>query len=253
MSPRRILVVNDDGVHGQGLEPLMKALSRIGVVTAVVPDGERSADSHSLTLHKPLRVLKARRAGRGTVFMVNGSPAACTRLGVLEVLKGKVDCVVSGINRGYNLGQDVLYSGTVAAAMEGTLLGLPSFSVSLGSGRGRGWAAAADFARRLVLALSRRRLPPGVCLNANLPDLDARRLRGVRVTRLGERVYEKRVTLRRDPAGTPYFWLQGRQVLGVPAPGTDVEAVHEGFVSLTPLHPDNTHLPSLSILESWGL
>ena len=255
MKRPRILIVNDDGIHGPGLEPLIDSLRRIGDVTVVVPDSERSADSHSLTLHKPLRVQEIRRK----VFILNGSPAACTRIAVLELLKGRVDLVASGINRGHNLGQDVVYSGTVAAAMEATMLGLPAFAISRGY-RHRSekqsrtqYGAAARFARRLALNILRHGLPKNVCLNVNVPDLPPTRIAGARVTRLGERIYDNKVTLSHDPSGSPYFWLMGKEVKGVASPGSDVEAMQNRCISVTPLQIDNTHVPSFPLLEKWDL
>lgn len=274
----RILVVNDDGIHGEGLLPLIRALESVGDVTAVVPEKERSAESHSLTLHKPLRLRPARRG----VYMLNGSPADCARLGSLRLLRGKVDLIASGINRGYNLGQDVVYSGTVAAAMEGTLIGFPSFAVSLGvasprrpmagaraptHSRHRAWdqtvaaaeettadfAAAAAFARTVALQVLKHGLPAGVCLNVNVPASPRGRLKGVRVARLGKRVYEKRITMRSDPVGNSYFWLMGREVRSLPEAGTDVAAVQARCISVTPLSLDNTAYSFLSKLRSWPL
>lgn len=254
----RILVVNDDGIHGEGLLPLIRALESVGDVTAVVPEKERSAESHSLTLHKPLRLRPSRRG----VHMLNGSPADCARLGTLRLMRGKVDLIASGINRGYNLGQDVVYSGTVAAAMEGTLLGIPSFAVSLGvsspkrlppEAEEEDFAAAAVFARTVALEILRRGLPAGVCLNVNVPASPREGLKGARAARLGKRVYEKRITMRSDPMGNSYFWLMGREVRGVPEAGTDVAAVQARHVSVTPLSLDNTSYGFLSKLRSWPL
>ncbi len=260
MRTPRILVVNDDGWNGAGLHPLLEALSPLGRVCAVVPERERSAESHCLTLHKPLRAREVRRG----VFLVNGSPADCARLGVCELMKGRVDALVSGINQGYNLGEDVVYSGTVAGALEGSMLGVPSLAVSRGlseKGRrhGRGaWAledfsGAAEYARRICALALRKRLPPGVCLNVNVPPAPLASLRGIRATRLGNRVYAKKVTVHRDPRGVPYYWLASRVVSRPAQPGTDVAAMREGFVSITPLHPDNTHDRALGLLKSWDL
>lgn len=245
----RILVVNDDGIHGPGLDPLVEAMRKVGDVTVVVPDKERSADSHSLTLHKPLRVLELKRK----VYIVNGSPADCARLGVLEIMKDRVDLLASGINRGFNLGQDVAYSGTVAGAMEGTLLGIPSFAVSQGVGAREDFAEAADFARRLALKVLKNGLPRGVCLNVNSPERPGPRLAGARVTRLGKRVYGKKITVRSDPRGHQYFWIAGKYVSGLALPGSDVAAIQACCVSVTPLHVDNTHAPSLALLRKWRL
>lgn len=249
MKPKtpRILVVNDDGVDGPGLRPLIAALRSLGTVTALVPEKQRSASSHGLTLHKPLRL----RPAVDGIFRLNGGPADCARLGALHLLRGRVDLIASGINDGYNLGQDVVYSGTVGAAMEGTLLDIPSFAVSRGRARSPDFAAAAAVALRVARELLRRGLPRGVCLNVNVPGIRSRSVREPRVAVLGERIYEKAVGLRRDPAGGRYFWLMGDSVRGVPEPGTDVLAVASGHVAVTPLLTDWTCRPLLSRLRSW--
>lgn len=244
-----ILVVNDDGVYGPGLRPLISAMRRLGRVTVVVPDQERSADSHCLTLHKPLRV---RELSRG-FFALNGSPADCARFGLLEILKGRADLVVSGINSGYNLGEDVVYSGTVAAAMEGTMLEVPSCAFSRQSGPRPDFRPAAAFARKLALQVLRRGLPPGICLNVNVPDLPASKIRGAQAVRLGKRIYGTQITVRSDPRGDRYFWLAGKNVSGVALPGSDVAAVGGGRIAVTPLHVDSTDLPTLHLLKRWGL
>lgn len=241
----RILVVNDDGVHGEGLEPLLAALSALGDTAAVVPERERSADSHCLSLRSPLRVRRVRPG----FFAVDGSPADCARLGALELFR-RPDLVVSGINRGFNLGSDVVYSGTVAGAMEGVILGVPALAVSRGSGRGDHCAAAA-IAVRVCREILRRGLPSGVCLSLNVPALPLKRIRGIRTTALGRRIYGRKVTLRKDPYGLPYYWLAGRYVSGHSDPGSDIAAIREGFASLTPLHVDTTHRATLPHLRRW--
>ncbi|MDE2292006.1 MAG: 5'/3'-nucleotidase SurE [Elusimicrobia bacterium] len=247
---RRILVVNDDGLHGDGLEPLRAALAPLGNVTVLVPERERSAASHCLTLHKPLRL----RLARPGIHTLNGTPADCARFGILHMLRPRCDLVVSGINRGHNLGQDVVYSGTVAAAMEGTLLGVPSLAVSQGLRRGRAdYQAAASFAALLAKRVLRGGLPRGVCLNVNVPPRPAERLKGWKAARLGERVYDKTVTMRTDPRGDAYFWLAGRRVSGLDVPGTDVAAVKDGFISVTPLRLDATDPRLLPALGRWRL
>lgn len=243
----RILVVNDDGIHGEGLEPLVLAFSALGETAAVVPERERSADSHCLSLRSPLRVRRVRPG----FFAVDGSPADCARLGALELFR-RPDLVVSGINRGFNLGSDVVYSGTVAGAMEGVILGLPALALSRGIGKGD-YSAAAALAVRVGRELLRRGLPPGVCLSLNVPALPLERIRGVRVTALGRRIYGRKVTLRKDPYGLPYYWLAGRYVSGHSDRGSDIAAIREGYASLTPLHVDTTHRASLTRLRAWKL
>ena len=241
----RILVSNDDGVHGPGLKPLVAAMSALGSVTVVVPDQERSADSHSLTLHKPIRL---HRLVPG-VYTLNGSPADCVRFAILEILKAKPDLVVSGINKGFNLGEDVIYSGTVAAAREATLIGAAALAFSQDPANSS-YAAAAAYAKRLARLALRRGLPPGVCLNVNFPKGP---FKGSRAVRLGRRIYTQTVTKRADPRGGHYYWLAGKSVSGVMTKGTDVAAVASGRVSVTPLHIDSTDFAMLDALQAWEL
>jgi 5'-nucleotidase len=247
MKRPKILVCNDDGIQGPGLPALIAAMRRIGNVTVSVPEHERSADSHSLTLHKPIRV---RKVAEG-VYTLNGSPADCARFGILEILKEKVDLVVSGINRGYNLGEDVIYSGTVAAAMEATLLKIPSIAFS-SNPEAVDYRPAAAFALRLSRQVLRRGLPLGLCLNVNFPHLPkGASFKGAGPTKLGRRIYGTDITRRADPRGLEYYWLAGRQVTGVDEPGTDVAAVSRGRVSVTPLKIDNTDTAFLQALSAW--
>lgn len=244
---KRILVVNDDGLHGEGLTPLREALKALGKVTAIVPERERSAASHCLTLHKPLR-LKPHGPG---LFAINGTPADCARIGVLHLMRAGVDLVVSGINRGHNLGQDVIYSGTVAAASEAALLGVPALAVSQGLKGGRGdYRAAAAFAVRAakrLLAGPKR----GTLLNVNVPALSPEDVKGWKAVRLGERLYDQNVAVRRDPRGDHYFWMVGRWVRGRDLPGTDVAAVRAGYISVTPLRLDPTDAAALPKVAAW--
>lgn len=246
----RLLVVNDDGIHGAGLRPLIDALSTIGEVTTLVPDQERSAQSHTLTLHKPMRLTKV----RNRLYKLNGTPADCARLGALRLMKGKVDLIASGINRGYNLGQDTVYSGTVAAAMEGTLLKFPSFAISSGYRKEEiDFARAAAFARRLSLQILSRGLPPGTLLNINVPPKGNPKSKKPKLTFLGERVYDNRITVRRDPLGAEYIWLVGKTIRSIARTGTDVAATKAGHISITPLQSDNTNRPFMSRLRTWDL
>ena len=242
------MVTNDDGFNGPGLRPLIAAMRRLGTVTTCVPHQERSADSHSLTLHKPIRVHHEAK----DLFTLNGSPADCSRFGILEILKGKVDLVVSGINRGYNLGEDVIYSGTVAAAMEATLLDIPAIAFSQDPDE-FSYRASAAYAVTLARQLLRRKLPSGSFLNVNFPQETRGKFKGSQAVRLGRRIYSKEVTKRRDPRGGHYYWLAGRSIEGIPAEGTDVAAVASGRVALTPLKIDNTDVPLLGMMRSWTL
>jgi len=248
MTTPRILVTNDDGIHGPGLRPLIAAMQELGRVIAVVPDQERSADSHCLTLHKPIRVYPISDG----LTTVNGSPADCARFGVLWMMKGAVDLVVSGINRGYNLGEDIIYSGTVAAAREARILGIPAIAFSQDPDT-PSFQAAARFACDLARQTLRRGLPPGVILNVNFPKPKKEAWRGARAARLGQRIYSNNISRRCDPRGRTYYWLGGSKATWVKRPGTDVAAVAAGHVSVTPLHLDQTDSAMLESLKKWTL
>jgi 5'-nucleotidase len=248
----RILLCNDDGVTAAGLAALQHALEPLGEVTVVAPDREQSGASRSLTLDRPLRV----RRMNGRVFSVDGTPTDCVLLavrGVPDVVRVEPDLIVSGINHGPNLGDDVTYSGTVAAAAEGCLMGIPSIAVSLASWEPRDFAPASRVVRSLVSRLAAHPLPPGTLLNVNVPDLAFEQLRGVRTTRLGRRVYPDVIVAQRDPRGKPCFWIGGEKPSWLPEAGTDFEAVDAGYVSVTPLHLDLTHHAMLETVRGWEL
>lgn len=244
---KRILIVNDDGIHGAGLFPLAEALRPAGKVTVLVPDRERSTSSHALTLHKPLRLHKLREG----VYTFSGTPVDCARFGLLKHFRDSVDLLVSGINRGYNMGEDVLYSGTVAAAVEAGTLGIPSFAVSQNSVRKEHLETACSFALELAEKILKRGLPSKVCLNVNVPPVSRERLEGVEVTRLGTRVYDNKITERRDPRGRAYYWMLGRMVSGIAAPKSDLAAIRMNKISVSPLRVDWTHEQSISLLKKW--
>jgi 5'/3'-nucleotidase len=240
-----ILVSNDDGIHAPGLAALAAALEAVGRVYVVAPDRERSAVGHALTLHRPLRV---ESLGRHR-FAVNGTPSDCVNLAVLGMLPVRPDVVVAGINEGSNLGDDVTYSGTVSAAMEGCLLGVPSMAVSLVEGGEstdyRPTARAAAELTRMVLALR----PGGaMLLNVNVPRGEPR---GLRMTRLGRRVYSAKVAEQRDPRGKLYYWIGAGPPVWDAAEDTDYATVHAGYVSVTPLSLDLTSYDGLRALKPW--
>jgi 5'-nucleotidase len=239
----RILVTNDDGIFSEGIERLAAALADVGEVYTVAPDQERSAAGHSLTLHSPLR---AKLVGERR-WSVDGTPTDCVNWGVLHLLKElRPQLLVSGINLGLNLGDDVTYSGTVSAAFEGTLIGIPSVAISQEIETGFTFDAAADFARRLASRLLTQGLPPGTLVNVNVPAGEAR---GVRVVRLGKRRYGELVVEKEDPRGRPYYWIGSTIPVGEPEEGTDITAVAEKFISMTPLHLDLTAYQAIDDLE----
>jgi 5'-nucleotidase len=239
----RILVTNDDGVFSEGIERLARALGDIGEVVTVAPDQERSAAGHSLTLHHPLR---AKLVGPDR-WSVDGTPTDCVNWGVLHLLKDdRPKLLVSGINLGLNLGDDVTYSGTVSAAFEGTILGIPSVAISQEIETGFSFDAAVDFARRLARHLMETPLAPGTLVNVNVP---AGVPRGVRVVRLGKRRYGEAVIEKLDPRGRPYYWIGSTIPAGEFEEGTDITAVAEKWISMSPLHLDLTDYKALEALE----
>jgi len=241
-----ILVTNDDGIHSPGLSALAAALGALGRVVVVAPDRERSAVSHSLTLHSPLRAVEL----QPDHFAVDGTPTDCVNLGIHGLVSECPSLVVSGINRGGNLGDDITYSGTVAAAMEATLMGVPAFAISLESVsfNYEDFLPAAAVAADLAAAILAHRLPADTLLNVNVP---AGLSHGVRLTRQGKRRYSDVVVEKVDPRGRKYYWLGAGGAGFVDQPGTDFHAIHNGFVSVTPLHLDLTNYRSFAALAAW--
>lgn len=245
----RILLSNDDGYFAPGLERLAAALAPHADITVVAPERDRSGASNSLTLDRPLMV---RRAPNGFLF-VNGTPTDCVHLAISGLFDFEFDMVVSGVNDGANLGDDVLYSGTVAAAIEGRFLGLTTVAVSLCTEQGgpRHFATAARVAREIVDRLISERLDRGMILNVNVPDLPYEQLRGFRATRLGYRHRSEPVIRASDPRGRPVYWIGPSGPGQEAGPGTDFHAVAEGFVSVTPLQIDLTRHAALGTVAQW--
>ena len=243
-----ILVSNDDGVRSEGIGALAEALKDLGTVYVVAPDRERSAASHSLSLTHPLRVEKV----SPRVYSVDGTPTDCVNLGVNGILRGKkIDLLVSGINKGANLGDDITYSGTVSAAMEGTLLGIPSIAVSLVTRTRFRFDTAAAMAVDVARKVLKRGLPDDTLLNVNVPNAAREEIKGVRVTRMGKRVYGDLIVEKRDPRGKKYYWIGGDNLNSEDVPGSDLEAIEEGFISVTPIHLDLTNYAALRALRKW--
>ena len=241
----RILVSNDDGIRAAGIRALEAALAPLGDVWVVAPDREQSAAGHSLSLYRPLRVeeLDDRH------FAVDGTPTDAVNLALNGIMKpGRADLVVSGINHGGNLGDDITYSGTVSAAMEGTLLGVPSIAVSLAGRDATDFAPAAEFAARLAAAVLEHGMPRDTLLNVNVPNIPVEQLRGYRITRQGKRRYGDAIVEHLDPRGRKYYWIGGDDLGFVPGEGTDCSAVADGFISISPLHLDLTNYSSIAAL-----
>jgi 5'-nucleotidase len=242
-----ILVSNDDGVYAPGIVALAKALSTIATVTVVAPDRNRSGASNALTLSRPLRV---RQLDNG-FYSVDGTPTDCVHLALTGLLETSFDMVVSGINHGANLGDDILYSGTVAAAIEGRSLGLPAVAVSLVGHTEMDFDAAAHKVSVLVASLVQHRLPAGVILNVNIPDCPYNKLSGVEVTRLGARHKAAPMVQELDPRGLPIYWVGPAGSEADAGVGTDFDAVNRDCISMTPLHVDLTHYKIFDQVSQW--
>lgn len=246
-----ILVTNDDGIHSDGLKALAEAMREIGEVTVVAPDREQSAASHSLTLHRPLRINRV----ADKTYAVEGTPTDCVYLATRSLMKGdgRPALVASGINKGSNLGDDIHYSGTVSAAFEGTVLGIPSMAISV-VGRGpHHFATAAAFAARLAKRVLDERLPGDTLLNVNVPNVPPDEITGVAITRMGKRHYGDSVIENTDPRGRKYYWIGGAELDAEDIPGSDCNALQEGKISVTPLHLDLTNHPAIGRLSGWKL
>ncbi len=243
-----ILLSNDDGVYAQGLLILGDALEDLATVHIVAPDREKSAVSHAVTLHRPLRVEKIREM----VFAVDGTPTDCVILGVNKLLKERPHLVMSGINQGGNMGDDVTYSGTVSVAMEGTMLGIPSIAISLVVREHRNYENAARFAKRLVEWIQTTPLPPDTFLNVNVPDVGKyEAIKGVVWTRQGKRVYTDSIDELVSPRGKKYYWIGGVPLEDVENDDdTDIGALSKGFISITPVHLDLTDYRALDRFRS---
>jgi 5'-nucleotidase len=247
-----ILVSNDDGIHSEGLQALETHLSKLGVVYIVAPDRDRSAVSHSLTLYRPLRVQQVAERW----FAVDGTPTDCINLAINGILKGRrPQLIVSGINKGGNLGDDIIYSGTVSAAMEGTLLGVPSMAVSLVGQEPFDFAVAAEFTYHLCTVVLHTQLPADTLLNVNVPTGSWTEIQGVKITHQGKRVYgdavADAVVEKIDPRGKKYYWIGGGELGWKEGITTDFYAVHHHYISVTPLHFDLTNYTAYHALEKW--
>jgi len=255
-----ILITNDDGVNAPGLLALNAALREIATVEVFAPERNWSAASRTRTFHKPLRVDEVRMLDGSVAHVSNGTPSDCVSLALLGLLGRKPDVIVSGINAGLNLGRDVSYSGTVAAAMEGVREGIPAVAVSLDTisdpAELPDYAASASFAARLAShLLEGAHLPKGILLNVNVPYLPKPRSLEPRITRLGGAAYDNYLVTGKDPHGRNYYWISGDPMTGVPPEerGTDIGAIAEGFVSITPIHLDLTEHSLLDELRTWEI
>ena len=248
-----ILVSNDDGIFAPGLLALAGAMHEFGRVTVIGPEENQSANGHRKTLTKPLRINETHLADGTVAYSTDGAPADCIAVAMLGFIKDPIDLVVSGINRGPNLGQDLTYSGTVAAAFEGAIHHKPAIAFSLNDrSLEADYSTAAQIARRVVSTVMKYGLPPLTLLNVNIPGLPLEKIAGIQITRQGTSVYRDELVPRVDPYGRPYYWIGGEAPTGdVNAEGTDIWAVYHGYVSITPIHLDMTVHTMIDNLKSW--
>ncbi len=251
----KILLTNDDGIYADGLRAVCAELARIGEVYVVAPDREMSATGHGITIHKPLRVEEITSFPNAQkAWAVDGTPSDCVKLAVECLLnEDRPDIVLSGINRGPNLGTDVLYSGTVSAAIEGVILGVPSVAVSLTAFENPYYDFAAIFSRIIVTRVLKEGLPPDTLLNINVPSLPHQDIAGIEVTRLGVRRYRNVFDKRMDPRGKTYYWLAGEVVETDDEPDTDSMAIKNNMISITPIHFDLTRLDMMDMIRDWEI
>lgn len=247
-----ILVTNDDGIHSDGIQILARKLEDAGEVWIIAPDRERSAVSHSFTMNHPIRITKLAER----TYISDGTPSDCVMFGTRGFLEQQPDLVVSGINRGPNLGIDTVYSGTVAAAHEGHLCGIPSIAISMNIAGPDGhyyFETGAKFALILAKEMLSRRIPDGSFVNVNVPNMPWDQLQGVAITRLGQRIYHDRLIKRTDPQGKDYFWIGGDAPSWVKAEGTDFHALEENKITVTPLGADFTQFHAIPEYDRWNL
>jgi 5'-nucleotidase len=246
-----IVISNDDGIFAKGIKVLAEKIAKEHDVYVLAPDRERSANGHALTLHKPLR------AEEIDIFenvkkswQINGTPSDCIKLGIGAILEFKPDLIISGINRGQNMGTDVIYSGTVSAAMEGTILGIPSIAVSLASFNDNNYETASDFILKFIRNFDFKKLPPKTLLNINVPAIDKSLLKGYKITKLGMHRYIDIFEKRKDLRGKTYYWLSGELFEYEDEADSDFTAVKNNYVSITPIHYDLTNYKFLNELNN---
>ncbi|NOZ74202.1 MAG: 5'/3'-nucleotidase SurE [FCB group bacterium] len=248
-----ILVTNDDGIYAPGIYALWEAMTTLGEVTVVAPDTEKSAVGHAITIVDPIRTQPVNRRSGFQGFAVTGTPADCVKIAVRSLLDRKPDLIISGINAGANVGNNIIYSGTVSAATEGTMLGIPSIAVSLNSFQGEHWETAQKFARLFASQTLKRSIPVGTLLNVNIPDRAINDIRGIRPARQGQVYFKDRFEKREDPRGRVYYWMTGEIVDPSESEQDDSVLLHKGYVTVTPIHYQLTHESFLTELDSWEL
>jgi len=249
----KILITNDDGIGSPGIASLVSSIKDIADVTVVAPDTEQSAVGHAVTISFPLRVEKFNKNGEFFGYAVSGTPADCVKIAVKEIFQNKPDMVISGINQGPNTGTHIIYSGTVSAATEGTILGIPSFAISLATYINPDFSFAAEFAKKIALMIKKNSLPKGVLLNVNIPAVPRDQIKGAKLTVQGETKFVGALEKRIDPRGKTYYWLTP-EITEISGPAEfDTIAIQNNEVSITPLHYDMTAKEKMDIFKKWQL
>ena len=246
----KILVTNDDGIFAPGIYALWEAMREIGDVTVVAPDTEKSAVGHAITITDPIRVQQIHRRNGFEGFAVKGTPADCVKIAGRSLMESRPDIVVSGINSGANVGSNIIYSGTVSAATEGTIIGIPSIAISLNSIKGGDMTASQNIAIKVVNKVVENGLPKGVLLNVNVPNIKKEMIKGYRITKQGNLVFKDCFEKREDPRGKFYYWMKG-EIINDTDSETDGFAIQNDFISITPIHYQLTEESFLKTLKNW--
>ncbi len=248
-----ILISNDDGIHSKGIYELAKRMTKLGKVTVVAPDREQSAIGHAITMHQPLRCRKIKLYDLDIdAWWVSGTPADCIKLGVETLLPKRPDLIISGINNGENLGTDIIYSGTVSAAIEGSLFNIAAMAVSYAKHDVTDFSAAALAAAGIIEQVLQHAAEERMLININIPEINSiNELKGIKITKLGVKKYRNNFEERKDPRGNSYYWLAGELVEDEIEEDTDIYAVRNGFASITPLHVDLTGYKDMERLKEW--
>ncbi len=252
-TPLRILVCNDDGIDAPGIEALVRELKKIAEVTVVAPNKQQSAIGHAITINYPLRAVPFSKNGEFFGYAVDGTPADSVKLGANFLMKERPDILISGINHGSNTAVNIIYSGTVSAATEGTILGIPSIAISLTTYAEPDFSYAARFASRLALLVAQHGLPRGTLINVNVPAVPESEIRGVMITKQGSSTWDDTFDVRRDPANREYFWLTGRMNVTDTDIDADQIAVKNNYVSVTPVHYDLTDRAMIETMKAWDI
>jgi 5'-nucleotidase len=251
-----ILITNDDGIDANGIRMLAGAMRGLGTLYVVAPREEQSGVSHAITIRQPVRIIHREYTVEGEAieaFAVTGTPADCVKMAIDHILPRRPDIVVSGINQGPNAAVNILYSGTVSAALEASVLGLDAIAFSLNAWTGGHFEPAGRYARHIVKTTLEKKLPPGILLNVNVPDLPYDEIRGIAITSQAKSRWEESFVERRDPADRPYYWIAGKFVNLEPGDHTDIAAIEAGYVSVTPVHSDLTAHSFVEHMRRWEL